>query len=85
MVAHLVNHLARRGVEAAHNHWKGRQEFMAHLEQDAQAYENAGPEMELHDWEFLPVIFTGVFALLVVWSVCIPNNATGRWSCRMVC
>lgn len=70
MVAHLVNHLARRGVQAAHQHWKGRQAFMARLEDDAQAYENSGPEMELHDWEFIPVAITGLVALLVIWSVC---------------
>ena len=75
MVAHLVNHLARRGVEAAHRHWQGRQEFMAHLEQDAQAYENAGPEMELHNWEFVPVAITGMVALLMIWSV--RNRACG--------
>lgn len=70
MVAHLVNHLARRGVEAAQQHWAGRQEYMAHLEQDANAYEEAGPKMELHDWEFIPVAITGLVALLVIWSVC---------------
>ena len=70
MVAHLVNHLARRGVEAASQHWNRKQEFIAHLEQDAQAYDFNDPNMKIEDIEFWPVALTGLVTLFVLWSVC---------------
>ena len=68
MTGHLVGHLVRRGVQHVH-HQLTKQEYVDKLEQDAQMYENAGPEKELKPQEFLPVIITGIFALLIIWSV----------------
>ena len=68
MVAHVVHHIVRRGVEAAHHHLT-KEQFVNKLEQDAQAYENAGPEMEVNPREFLPVIITAIIAGLIVWSI----------------
>ena len=42
---------------------------MKKLRQDAQLYEQAGPEMELKPRELMPVIITGVVAMLLIWSV----------------
>ena len=69
MTGHIVGHLVRRGVQAAHQHFT-KEEYVQHLEHDAKLYDNAGPEMEVKPRELLPVLITGIVALLVIWSVC---------------
>ncbi|KAK5175737.1 uncharacterized protein LTR77_000876 [Saxophila tyrrhenica] len=68
MVAHLVHHAVRRGVEHVHQHLT-KEQFISKLEQDAQAYENAGPRMEVNPRELLPVAITGLIAFFIVWSI----------------
>ena len=63
-----VGHLVGRGIQHAHQHFT-KQQNLEKLQQDAQLYENAGPEMEVKPQEFLPVIITGVVALLLIMSI----------------
>ncbi|KAH9838927.1 hypothetical protein Tdes44962_MAKER01778 [Teratosphaeria destructans] len=66
----LIGHLARRGFEAAQNQFKGPSaEEMSKLQQDAQLYENAGPDMAVEPWELLPVIITGLVTLVLIASI----------------
>lgn len=75
MTGHLVGHIVRRGVQ----HLTAKQQHIQQLEQDAELYENAGPEMEVKPLEMLPVILTGLAALFVIWSVCIGNTIQRLW------
>ncbi len=65
MVHHIVSHLVRRGVEEL----TVRQQYIEKLNNDAQAYEDAGPEMEVKPYEMLPILITLVIGMLVVLSV----------------
>ncbi|WPG99960.1 Hypothetical protein R9X50_00278300 [Acrodontium crateriforme] len=68
--AHVVRHVMRRGVEAAHSHFQqASPEYIAKLQQDAELYEQAGPEMELSPEQFLPVLITAIIAVLIMASV----------------
>ena len=69
MHSHIIGHIVRRGIQHAQKHFTGREEYMNKLRQDAQLYEQDGPEMELKPRELMPVIITGVVAMLVIWSV----------------
>lgn len=68
MTGHLVSHIARRGVQLAQEHYT-KKAYVEKLEQDAQLYEDAGPEMEVKPQELLPVFITAIIALLIIWSV----------------
>ncbi|KAK3056816.1 hypothetical protein LTR09_002609 [Extremus antarcticus] len=68
MTGHVVHHLVRRGVQQLHQHLT-KEQFVEKLEQDAQAYENAGPEFEMNRREFLPVVITAVVTALLLWSI----------------
>ena len=68
MTGHLVGHLVRRGMHHVHQHLT-KEQIVNKLEQDAQLYEDAGPEMEIKPREFLPVLITGIVALFVIWSI----------------
>jgi hypothetical protein len=66
----MLSHVVRRGVAVAQQHFAGvSAETVARLQYDAQLYENAGPEMEMVDAEFLPVVFTGLVIMLFLASV----------------
>ena len=79
MTGHLVGHLVRRGVQHFNEQFT-REEYVSRLEQDAQLYENAGPEMEVKPQEFLPVIITGIIALLIIWSVRNKLATSWKWA-----
>ncbi|KAK3721692.1 hypothetical protein LTR37_002857 [Vermiconidia calcicola] len=68
MTGHIVGHLVRRGMQHAHQHFT-KEQYVNKLEQDAKLYDDAGPEMELKPQEFLPVVITGLVALVMIWSV----------------
>ena len=65
MTGHIVGHIVRRGVQ----HLTAKQQYVEQLEHDAELYDNAGPKAEIKPLEMLPVIITGLVALLVIWSV----------------
>lgn len=68
--AHVVSHLVRRGVAAAHEHFQGvNPEYMDKLQQDAELYEQAGPHMQVNPLDFLPVVLTGLVMVLLIASV----------------
>jgi hypothetical protein len=46
-----------------------KEQYTAKLRNDAEAYENAGPEMEINPREFIPVVITAVIAGLIIWSI----------------
>jgi len=61
-----LSHIVRRGVQ----HLSGvGPEVIQKLQQDAQLYEQAGPEGEVSPMEFLPIIITGIFVTLLITSV----------------
>ena len=68
MTGHLVGHLARRGLQHVQEQYT-KQAYVEKLEQDAQLYEDAGPEMEVKPQELLPVFITALIAILIIWSV----------------
>lgn len=68
MTGHLVGHLVKRGVQHAQEYYS-KQAYVEKLEQDAQLYEDAGPEMEVKPKELLPVFITAFIAILIIWSV----------------
>ena len=68
MTGHLVGALVKRGVQHAQEYYT-KQAYVEKLEQDAQLYEDAGPEMEVKPKELLPVLITAIIALLIIWSV----------------
>ena len=68
MTGHLVGHVVRRGLQHVQEHYS-KQAYVEKLEQDAQLYEDAGPEGEVNLNELLPVFITAFIALLVIWSV----------------
>jgi hypothetical protein len=49
---------------------------MAKLQQDAQLYENAGPDMEVSPQEMLPVLITGFIVFLILASVSLLPTTT---------
>ncbi|EME46556.1 hypothetical protein DOTSEDRAFT_70537 [Dothistroma septosporum NZE10] len=66
----VLGHLVKRGVEAAQAHFSApKNEYMQQLQHDAEAYDKAGPEMEVQFWELLPVIITGVVTMLLLASI----------------
>lgn len=66
----VLQHLVKRGVEAAQSHFAGpKQEYMQQLQHDAELYDQAGPEMEVTPWEMLPIVITGLLTMLLVASV----------------
>lgn len=73
-----VGHLVRRGVSAARDHFSGASaEYMQQLQHDSELYEKAGPEMEVHPMEMLPILVTALITLFVIASVsCAPARAT---------
>ncbi len=68
MTGPILNHLIRRGVEHVHHHLT-KEQVVAQLQQDAQMYENAGPQMDMKPQEFIPVAITIVVAAFVMWSI----------------
>ncbi|KAF2169482.1 hypothetical protein M409DRAFT_52717 [Zasmidium cellare ATCC 36951] len=64
---HVLGHLVRRGVDAAHAHFQVSPDTMAKLQHDAELYEKTGAE--IHDWEMLPVLATAVLTILVLASI----------------
>jgi hypothetical protein len=68
MTGHLVGAIVKRGAQLAQEHYT-KKAYVEKLEQDAQLYEDAGPEMELKPKELLPVLITAIIALLIIWSV----------------
>lgn len=80
MSAHgqAISRIVRRGVQ----HFSGvSPEVMQKLQQDAQLYEQAGPEGEVNPMEFLPVLITGLIVMLLVASVSRRMNPITRHSC----
>lgn len=69
MTGHLVSHVVRRGLQQVQQHYTTKQAIVEKLEQDAQLYENSGPEGEVKPNELLPVFITAIVALLIIWSV----------------
>jgi len=66
----FIHHVVKRGMAAAQQHFGGPSpEYLAQLNTDAQAYENAGPEMEIKPQEMLPVIITGLIAMIIIASI----------------
>ena len=65
MRTHLVNHVVRRCV----HHLTRRQQYPDYLIRDAEAYENAGPDMEVEPQELLLIALTALVGILVVCSV----------------
>lgn len=66
----FIGHVVKRGMQAAQEHFTGpSQEYVDQLNQDAQLYEQAGPEIQLNPREFLPVIITGLIALFIIASI----------------
>ena len=74
MTGHLVGHVVRRGLQHIQDNYS-KKAYVEKLEQDAQLYENSGPEMELKPKELMPVFITAVIALLIIWSV----RSMRRW------
>lgn len=72
MRTHLMSHVVRRGVQ----HLTRRQQYPDQLLQDAQAYEDAGPEMEVQPRELLFILVTALVGFLVVCSVRQRANAS---------
>jgi hypothetical protein len=68
MTGHLVGHVVRRGLQHVQEHYS-KKAYVEKLEQDAQLYENSGPEMELKPKELIPVFITAIIAVLIIWSV----------------
>ncbi len=68
MTGHLVGHVVRRGLQHVQEQYS-KKAYVEKLEQDAQLYENSGPEMELNPKELIPVFITAIVALLIIWSV----------------
>ncbi|KAI8630455.1 hypothetical protein F5Y19DRAFT_474237 [Xylariaceae sp. FL1651] len=66
MTGHIVTHLVRRGVQHLAARATAEEQYVNQLEKDAQLYENAGPEMEVKPREVLPVLITGLLALLII-------------------
>ncbi|KAF7358082.1 hypothetical protein MVEN_00856000 [Mycena venus] len=62
----MLNHIVRRGV--AHLQ-EATPEYMARLQQDAELYEKAGPDMEVSPEEGLPVLFTAIVFFLILASI----------------
>lgn len=68
MTGHIVSHLARRGMQHMHEHYS-KKWYVERLEQDAQLYEDAGPEGRVDPKELWPVFVTAIIAILIIWSV----------------
>jgi hypothetical protein len=62
----MINHIVKRGI--AHLQ-AASPEYMAKLQEDAELYEKAGPDMEFSPTEMLPVLITGVIVYLTLASV----------------
>ncbi|KAJ7271500.1 hypothetical protein C8J57DRAFT_1319150 [Mycena rebaudengoi] len=62
----MINHIVKRGI--AHLQ-AASPEYMAKLQQDAELYEKAGPDMEFSPIEMLPVLITGVIVYLTLASI----------------
>jgi len=59
-------HLVRRGVQ----HYSGvSPETIQKLQQDAQLYEQAGPEGPAQPFDFIPIFITGAIVMLLIASV----------------
>lgn len=74
MRTHLMSHVVRRGVQ----HLTRRQQYPDQLLQDAQAYEDAGPEMEVQPHEMLLILITALVGILIVCSVRHPATRCSR-------
>jgi hypothetical protein len=62
----MLNHIVKRGVA----HFQAvTPEYMARLQEDAELYEKAGPNMEVSPIETLPVLFTGIIFFLILASI----------------
>jgi hypothetical protein len=62
----MLHHIVKRSIA----HLQGvSPEYMAKLQQDAQLYEDAGPDMEVDPREALPVLITGVIVFLILASI----------------
>ncbi|KAJ7230300.1 hypothetical protein GGX14DRAFT_410405 [Mycena pura] len=62
----MLNHILKRGV--AHLQ-AASPAYMAKLQQDAELYEAAGPDMSISPTEMLPVFITGVIVSLILASI----------------
>ncbi|KAJ7260665.1 hypothetical protein C8J57DRAFT_1720019 [Mycena rebaudengoi] len=62
----MINHIVKRGI--AHLQ-AASPEYMAKLQEDAELYEKAGPDMEFSPTEMLPVLITGVIVYLTLASI----------------
>ncbi|KAK5134568.1 hypothetical protein LTR08_006353 [Meristemomyces frigidus] len=63
-------HIAKRCLHAARDHFSGpSQETMDHLNHDAELYEQGGEEMSINFYELLPVLITGLLALMAIASI----------------
>jgi len=62
----VLGHLARRGVELASTYGLS---YKQQLEADAELYENSGPEGRINPEEMFPVLFTAIFALVIVAAI----------------
>ncbi|KAK4543171.1 hypothetical protein LTR36_005720 [Oleoguttula mirabilis] len=66
----FIGHVVKRSMQAAQDHFSGpSQEMIDQLNHDAELYEKAGPEMELNPRELLPVLITGLIALVLIASI----------------
>lgn len=78
----VLGHLVKRGYDAAQSHFSGASDdYIQQLKNDAQLYDNAGPEMEVKPQEMLPVFITALVTLIIIASVRIlsyPPSTTGR-------
>ncbi|KAK0257207.1 hypothetical protein LTR91_001455 [Friedmanniomyces endolithicus] len=66
----ILGHLARRGVQAAQDHFKqASPAYVAKLQQDAALYEQQGPAGEINPMELLPIVITAIIALALIASI----------------
>jgi hypothetical protein len=61
---HVLSHIVRRGVQHVVS-----SDTYQQLQQDAQAYENAGPDAEVGPVELLPVLFTFLAIIIITSSI----------------
>jgi len=61
---HVLGHIVRRGVQHV-----AMSDTYQQLQQDAAAYENAGPDFEVSPYELLPLLFTFLAIIVITSSI----------------
>jgi len=61
---HVLGHIVRRGVQHVVS-----SDIYQQLQQDAEAYENAGPDAEVSPLELLPLLFTFLAIIIITSSI----------------